>query len=128
MDFYCEEVSKQTPEARLSLDTMEFLLKGFSRPENADKYYQPIYAWINKNEQQIMANGKKLNIIIDLDFINSSSLIYIIKLLKQCVDVRHARNLEIFWYYDECDAEDIIETCDELCTVIGIPFTMVCRP
>jgi hypothetical protein len=127
MNYYCSAINRQTPEVSLELDTFEFWMKGFSRPENADKFYQPIYAWIEKNQERIAAGDMILKIHIDFEYINSSSLMFIIKYLKQCVDIRNGRRVEVYWYHDESDVEDTLETTNELWLVIGTPITTVCR-
>lgn len=127
MNLFISAITKQTPEVLFDLDTLEFRLRGFSRPENADRFYQPIFSWLTDNQRAIFEHDKVLRLTIDLEYINSSSLIFLIKLMKICVDTRDGKRIDINWLYDENDADDIIETCNELWTVIGVPITMICR-
>ena len=66
------------PEARV------LSLSGISRPENTIEFYEPVLAWLEEfldSEKQRPAGGKPVQLDINMDYINSISVKYIMGII-----------------------------------------------
>ena len=91
------------PEARV------LSLSGVSRPENTIEFYEPVLAWLEEfldSEKQRPAGGKPVQLDINMDYINSISVKYIMGIILQCQQELKSHNgLSVNWYYVDGDEE-----------------------
>ena len=77
-NFYIEQTAK-TPQIDLNQSSGELILSGKSIPENAAKVYEPILNWVKK---YIRHARPITNLRLNLEYFNTSSLIWLSKILK----------------------------------------------
>jgi len=106
--------TKVTPLIKLKLGE-KLIIDGDSRPEDVALFYAPIIKWfVDLNEE--VKKGKvtpPLAITFNLEYLNSSSVIFISKILKQINDIK-AQNIafDVEWLHKEYD-EDILDLGEE---------------
>jgi len=118
--------TRHTPEISFDILKEELMFRGFSVPENAFDFFQPLCTWFEDNRIAIEENVKHLKINIDLEYLNSSSLKFIVSFVKHCVVTTGGDNVQIMWHFDS-DDEDSIEKGRDLSSVIELPVTLVER-
>ena len=116
--------SKQTPEILLDFDDCRFQIKGCSRPEDVELFYGPLLQKIDEYKISIIQNPKKLIIDIHMVYFNSSSLKFLLELLRFCVTIKGADNINLNWIYDK-DDDDVFEVGNELSEALNIIFTFI---
>jgi hypothetical protein len=101
--------SKNTPEVTWDVKKNNFVFKGVSYPENARKFYDPIFDlarnYIDNNQED------KLNMVIDFDYFNTSTarmLYKIFGLFNEAV-LTNGFNIQVDWVY-ESDDYDMIDS------------------
>ncbi|MCT4581157.1 MAG: DUF1987 domain-containing protein [Flavobacteriales bacterium] len=107
---YNIEQTKITPKVSLKLDEGSFIIEGDSRPEDVMEFYTPILEWFAELEHScIAASHEKFSYstIFALEYLNSSSVIFVSKLLKQLMTLSTLENvdLNVLWLYIEHDEE-----------------------
>lgn len=81
------------------------MISGSSRPENSVNFYKPFIAWITEFKK---TSPSKIDLTLDLDYVNSSSikvLMDILKLMKEVAVQKDA--LKITWLYEEEDMDGL---------------------
>ena len=102
MKNYLVNAEKKTPEIAL-LATGEMMITGNSRPEDAKHFYKPVFDWI---EEFRKLNPPKINLTLDLDYINSVSIRIILNLLETLKGVVKDKNdFKVIWKYDANDTD-----------------------
>jgi hypothetical protein len=92
-----------------------------SIPENPQKFYEPIFEWLNAFVQ---SNPKVIKLTFLMDYMNTSSTNIITKVLKSLSDFKSKGiALEVIWCYDEEDEEDMNVMGQDLSMLSAIPFT-----
>jgi len=96
-------LSKQenSPEIILDKENNIFKISGRSIVENAHQFYEPILQWF---KQYFKNPNPSTELSINLDYINSSSSLFIMKiiLLFEYND-NDENNLKVIWAYDKED-------------------------
>jgi len=93
---------KKTPEIIL-LSNGELVIEGSSLPEDARKFYVPVFQWI---EEFKASHPEKANITLDLEYINSTSVrifLDILRALKEAVS--KPENFTVNWKYEKEDVD-----------------------
>lgn len=72
------EGTKRTPRVEFTSLTGELILEGRSVPENAAKVYEPLVDWIN---EYVKSPCPVTNFHLKIEYFNSSSLIWIVKII-----------------------------------------------
>ena len=100
--------SKNTPQ--VFWDDSEFRFKGVSYPENADKFYDPIFNVIESYLKNGQSNDK-LKIVIDFEYFNTSTARMLYKLFSLFNEAVNTKDylIEIDWVY-EFDDFDMIDS------------------
>ncbi|WHH58518.1 DUF1987 domain-containing protein [Petroclostridium sp. X23] len=121
MDKLYIEQTKGTPQVDFNPDTGILILKGQSYPENAFKFYEPIFKWTEEFLEQV--HGQiTIEIDFSLPYINSSSSKCIMMLLDKFEDAfNEGKKVTINWYYDE-DNESSFECAEEFKEDLTLPF------
>lgn len=98
----------------------EFL--GRSRPENVIEYFEPVFAWFDKYQQD--PNDQTL-VDFKLEYYNSSSAKVLLRLLVRFEDFyKKGMNIKVNWYYPESD-EDILESGEDYASLVDVPFNFI---
>lgn len=91
------EATKSSPEIEFNLEIGILKIKGQSYPENAFKFYEPLFDFI---DDYFEINNNNLDVEISLIYLNTSStkcLMDIIYKFEQAI--QKGRKVKINWYY-----------------------------
>ena len=110
------EGTRKTPKIEFTNITGELVLEGRSIPENTAKVYEPLLVWIN---EYVKSPCTTTNLHLKLEYFNSSSLIYIIKIIIALGNIELAGAiLYVHLYFEIEDFEDGIT--DEVRNIIDV--------
>lgn len=114
--------SKSTFTTILDKKNNFFEISGYSRPENINNYFEPIFKWID----DYVKNPNKTTVLnLKLEYYDTSSAKVLLRLLFQLNDhFNKGMDIKIKWFYQEHD-EDILESGEELTTLVDIPFEFI---
>ncbi|MEG6585128.1 DUF1987 domain-containing protein [Dendrosporobacter sp. 1207_IL3150] len=116
------EQTKGTPEVNLDPERNILELNGQSYPENAYKFYEPIFAWIDEYFAQTDA---EVLVKLNLPYINTSSSKCIMMLLDKLDEAySDGKRIRIDWYYDE-ENESELECAEEFQEDVSLPFEII---
>ncbi|SHK62993.1 DUF1987 domain-containing protein [Desulforamulus aeronauticus] len=120
------EGSKSTPTVILDAEKNNLFLQGQSYPENAFKFYEPIFQWVDEYLEKLTAEVL-VQIDFNLPYINTSSSKCIMMLLEK-LDKAYAsgKKLTLNWYYNE-DNESELECAEEFKEDLTFPFNITSR-
>jgi hypothetical protein len=112
---YIEGTGK-TPKIEFTHLTGELVLSGRSIPENAAKVYEPLLVWIN---EYVKSPSSVTNLHLKLEYFNSSSLVWITKIIIALGNiVLENAVLYVHLYFEIEDFEDGIT--EELKNIIEV--------
>lgn len=122
MDIYSNEGTFETPTITFDLNAGFLEIKGRSIPENPIEFYHPLFTALDNYEKM----GKPATeVIIKLEYYNSSSSKCILDLLKKLENIHEGGNqVTINWYYEEED-ENMLLAGEDYQVIINLPFTMI---
>ena len=108
--------TKKTPKIEFTQHIGELVLEGRSIPENTAKVYEPLLAWIN---EYVKSPCSTTNLHLKLEYFNSSSLIWIIKIIIALSDIElEGAIIYVHLYFEIEDYEDGIT--DEVRSIIDV--------
>ena len=115
------EKTKSSPEVRFDMENYRLRIEGQSYPENAFKFYEPIFAWLDEHlrhiEQEVV-----LEIYFHMPYINTSSSKCVMMLLEKLENAyRDGQKIAIHWYYDK-ESETALECAEEFKEDLTMPF------
>ncbi|MCF6184775.1 MAG: DUF1987 domain-containing protein [Bacteroidales bacterium] len=116
------EASNNSHSVNLSIEECKFMIEGSSFSETADKIYDQVTEWI---EKELPAMECELNCIFKLYVISSvtqKKILYIFSKLDEFC--KSGKKIKITWYISE-DDEDNVEFAEELETLFEIPFEII---
>jgi len=104
------EQTPKTPQVDLNRYNGELILYGRSIPENAAKVYDPVLNWIS---EYIQNPRPTTNFRLNLEYFNTSSTIWLVKILKVLIRISNPDYvLIIHLYISNEDFEDMEESGD----------------
>jgi len=109
--------TKSPPMVRFDADAGLLEIAGKSYPENASKFYTPVFHWINEYLKTVSPQPIRLN--LEIIYLNSSSskvLLNLLDILDQAAG--DGREIVINWRYHE-DNETALECGEEFAEEIG---------
>ena len=118
------EAGLKTPQIDLNPFTGELIFCGKSIPENAARVYEGVYKWIQEYAKKPRLTT---NLRLNLEYFNSSSSIWLAKIVKVLCSVRKSGyTLLIHLYFDiedfdEMHQEDLKEALSPIMDMIGLP-------
>ena len=116
------EKTKGTPEVIFDPEKNTLVLKGQSYPENAFKFYQPIFEWV---DQYLAQFNSAILMEVKLSYINTSSSKCIMMLLEKLEEAfQKGADLKINWYYD-VENESELECAEEFQEDVKFPFNII---
>ncbi|SDF57999.1 DUF1987 domain-containing protein [Sporomusa acidovorans] len=119
-DLYIEK-TKSTPEIQFNAQNHKLRIEGQSYPENAFKFYEPVFHWVDRYLQQF-EQEVVLEIYFYMPYINTSSSKCIMMLLEKLEDAHQdGQKATVRWYYDE-ENEMALECAEEFKEDLTIPF------
>jgi len=124
------EVTDNTSRVLLDPNSHELEFEGDSRPEDVQKFFQPIMDWLNEYETYVKSLGEvTLNTHFKLEYFNSSSAKYIMDIILKLGKIAEASNvsLNINWHYDEMD-EDMLDAGEEFEDMLDVEFNFIVIP
>ena len=116
------EGTPKTPTVNFEANgTLE--IKGRSIPENSIEFYKPLVDWLDEYNG---AAQPKTDVIIQLEYFNTSSSKCILDVFKKLEAIHNGGNSEILinWHYEE-DDEDMLEAGEDYQAIINLPFKMI---
>ena len=104
------EGTPKTPQVDFNHITGDLILSGRSIPENAAKVYEPIMNWVS---QYILNARPTTNLRLNLEYFNTSSSIWLVKILKVLMQIKDPDYVLILHIYIPLeDFEDMEESGD----------------
>jgi hypothetical protein len=121
MDNLLIESTKKTPEIAFNADG-RFRISGRSIPEDASKFYDDIFDWVNSYCQN---PAESTTLDIELEYFNSGSSKALLHILRELAEIdRKGLKLTINWYYEEGD-DDIMERGEYYESILEIKFNFI---
>jgi len=108
----------KTPMVDFNWITGEMILSGKSIPENAAKIYEPLLNWTNNYITNARA---KTNFRLNLEYFNTSSFLWISKIIKTLCNINNQESiLIVHLYFNIEDFEDMDDIQDEISPITDI--------
>lgn len=115
------EKTKSTPEIQFDLENYKLRIEGQSYPENAFKFYEPVFAWLDSHLRQI-EQEVVLEIYFHMPYINTSSSKCVMMLLDKLENAyQEGQKIAVRWYYD-IENETALECAEEFKEDLSVPF------
>lgn len=105
------EETPKTPKIELNPLTGDFIFSGRSIPENAAKVYEPIVIWMN---DYIHNAQPTTNIRLNLEYFNTSSSLWLGKILKVLVGISNPDYILIIHLYLPVDEFDDMKEFEDI--------------
>jgi hypothetical protein len=116
------EATKSSPEIDFNADTGLLKLSGQSYPENAFKFYEEVFEWLNDYFEFVDGNTV---MDINLVYINTSSTKCIMDIMYKVEEVvKSGKIVAINWYYNNRN-RNIYECGEELKEDMDINFNLI---
>jgi hypothetical protein len=108
---YLIEETPKTPQIDLNHLTGEFIFSGKSIPENAAKIYEPVLNWVS---QYILIARPTTNVRINFEYFNTSSSLWLAKILKVLVRINEPDYVIIIHLYLPEEEYDELKEFEDL--------------
>jgi ABC-type transporter Mla MlaB component len=113
--------TKSTPRVSLDPANQTLSLEGQSYPENAYKFYEPIFSWLD----QYLQEQQRVKVEIRLSYLNTSSSKCLMMFLDKLEGAHNqGKRVELNWFYDP-DNESELESAEEFQEDISFPFYVI---
>ncbi|MBP2630042.1 MAG: hypothetical protein H6Q70_670 [Firmicutes bacterium] len=118
------EQTKSTPAIQFDAVSNKLRIEGQSYPENAFKFYEPIFNWLD-NYLAELDSEPVLEIYFHMPYINTSSSKCIMMLLEKMENAyQEGRKVAIRWYYNQED-DSALECAEEFKEDLLVPFEII---
>jgi len=115
------EGTKSTPKVEFDARNGKLSIAGQSYPENAFRFYEPIFAWL-ENYFNVTDTEVALEIYFYMPYINTSSSKCIMMLLDILENAyQRGKKVMVRWSYDE-ENEEALECAEEFKEDLEMPF------
>jgi len=116
------ESTKATPKIEFDPDKNLLSLQGQSYPENAFKFYEPVFAWV---DTYLATCRSEIFAEVRLSYANTSSSKCIMMLLEKFDEAfKRGVNIQLNWYCD-LENESEIECAEEFQEELSFPFKII---
>ncbi len=112
--------TKNSPAVEGVIATQKLNITGNSFPENAQKFYSSIAAWV----VGLPTSFNSIEINCDINYMASSSLISFLDLLKSCEAKFGAENCVLNWNF-ESDDDDAEKTGDDFSKIVTMKINLL---
>lgn len=114
--------TKNTPHVVFDPASNFFSISGKSFPENAKKFYEPLYKWVDLNYLNF---PKEVHFSFELYYISSSSLIAMLDLLRKLDKLsQKGISITVSWTYDS-DDDDMRKIGEDYSKILNIPIVII---
>lgn len=116
-----------TPSIKFDGAKNFFEIRGESRPENAQKFYTPVFGWIDQYIADLSSAKPSNKIIFKfyLEYFNSTSSKFLMSLISKIDKIKLLDiNVEVQWEYDYQDI-DMKEMGIEFSNLVSVPFSFI---
>ena len=100
------EQTQKTPQIDLNQFTGNLIFSGKSIPENAAKVYEPVLNWVT---QYVLKARPITNVRLDLEYFNTTSTIWLLKILKVLIRINEPDYVLIVHLYLPVDSDELHE-------------------
>lgn len=116
--------TKSTPEIHFDPKRHTLQVKGQSYPENAFKFYEPVFHWLEEYLSDLR-QPITVEIFFHMPYINTSSSKCLMMLLDK-LEAAHqtGKRIAIRWYYDK-ENETAFECAEEFKEDLSVPFAII---
>lgn len=121
--------TENTPSVIFDYRKGNLVIQGDARPENAQKFFEPILGWLDEYYNYLFWISDQGNTItpvkfhFKLEYFNSTSAKHFLDIILKIKEGNEKKKLyEIIWWHDEFDA-DIKESGEEFSDLAGMEFT-----
>ena len=119
------EATKSTPKVDFNAKDRMLIIKGQSYPENSFKFYDPIFQWLDMFFTTVEEDDGLIKLEISLPYINTSSTKCILMLLEKFeVAEKNGRNMDVTWYYDK-ENENELECAQDFKEFVELEFNLI---
>jgi hypothetical protein len=101
----------KTPQIDLNQLTGDLIFSGKSIPENAAKVYEPVLNWVT---EYILKANPTTNLRLNLEYFNTTSLIWLTKILKVLIQINEPDYTLIVHLYLSVEDYDEIDDFDDI--------------
>ncbi|MCE5286787.1 MAG: DUF1987 domain-containing protein [Pelosinus sp.] len=116
--------TKSTPNILFEPQKAKLSIEGQSYPENAFKFYEPIFVWMDEYLAQLKEDAV-LEIYFHMPYINTSSSKCMMMLFEKLEEAHEAgKTVNIRWYYDQ-DNEIALDCAEEFKEDLTVPFEII---
>jgi hypothetical protein len=120
------EHEKSSPEVEFDAVANVLSLTGQSYPENAFKFYEPLFKWVDEYLAQVN-EVVEVKINLTLPYVNTSSAKCIMMLLEKFEDAYlDGKKITLNWYCNS-DNESELECAEEFKEDLSFPFHILSR-
>lgn len=105
------EPTLKSPQIDLNQSTGELILSGKSIPENAAKIYDPVFHWVTA---YALDPRPTTNIRLDLEYFNTSTSIWLAKILKVLMKINNPDYVLIIHLYLPIEDFDELKEFDDI--------------
>jgi hypothetical protein len=107
---YVKLQTKKTPEIRLVYDDQvkakRLIIKGRCIPENPIEFFSPVIEKL-RNKYKPVFGENAFFVDLDLEYINSISIKFLVKILNNIAEIYGKENIKIDWFYEDEDSYDM---------------------
>ena len=115
------EGTPKTPSIKFEPSKGFLEIKGRSIPENSIEFYKPLIEQLEAYSNTPQSNT---NVVIQLEYFNTSSSKCILDVFKKLVSINNkGSQVLVNWHYEE-DDEDMLEAGEDYQAIINVPFKM----
>lgn len=100
---YSIEGQRRSLKVNIDVDQGVFLFAGVSLPENTNSFFEPI---IEEIDNYLSHPKSSTKIDFYIEYLNTSSALYLRRIVMMCEEALEANQLEVNWYYEK-DDDDI---------------------
>lgn len=105
------EQTPKTPSVDLNKFTGDLIFCGRSTPEDASMIYEPVLNWV---EQYIHAPRPVTNVRLNLDYFNTTTALWLSKLLKRLANTQEPDHVLILHLYLPADEFDSLRDFNDI--------------
>ena len=118
-----QAATDKTPAIRFDPGQGLLVIRGCSIPENADRFYSPLYDMI---ERYITKPAPRTTVRVELTYFNSSSAKYLLDMLKRLEDLHAsaASQVTLEWHHSRGD-HDMAEAGQDYRSLLEFPVKLV---
>lgn len=107
--------TEKTPEIMGNIKNGTLTIAGRSYMEDAQMFFNPLRTWL---EDFYRTDSKSITVIIDLEFMNTSTGMVLVGMLKELSNLSKVKTVNVYWRYDVDDL-DMLEVGKDFKFFIG---------